>query len=104
MHCLPDPNYIVKDYIDNPDRVPTLTNKDSNKFYCLSYIALANKRLSDFASAYKYYQDCIAMTTNDRVNPVSKSNDISIFKQDAKYWIGSTGKLTPWNLNDNVNG
>ena len=44
------------------------------------------------------------MTTNDRVNPVSKSNNLNIFKQDAKYWIGSTGKLTPWNLNDNVNG
>jgi hypothetical protein len=104
VHCLSDPNYIVKDYTDNPDRVPTLTNKDSNRFYCLSYIALANKRLGDFASAYNYYQDCILMTTNDRVNLVSKSNNLNIFKQDAKYWIGSTGNLTPWNLNDNVNG
>jgi hypothetical protein len=105
VHCLSDPNYFLKDPIDNPDRIPTLTSKDSNKFYCLSYIALANKRVGDFASAYKYYQYCIGMTITDRVNPLSISNNLNIFKQDAKYWIGSTGKLTPWkNANANADG
>ena len=44
------------------------------------------------------------MTTNNHINPASKLSNLIIFKQDAKYWIGSTGKLIPWNLNDNVNG
>ena len=45
----------------------------------------SNKRLGDFASAYKYNQDCIAMTTNDRVNPVSKYIQIGYKVLDRFY-------------------